>query len=87
MSIQSRSQNDAFIHEVRSALTIAKVHVQLLARRSWPMEPADRDHLISRLTIVDEAMNRAARHVAKFVEETHRSDDLDENDQTTGHRS
>lgn len=50
------------------------------------MEPADRDHLITRLNIVDDAMNRAARHVAKFVEETHRSDDPDENDQPHGHR-
>ena len=84
MSLQSNQQNDAFVHEIRSALTVAKVHVQMLTRRQWPLDPAERDHLLSRLTIVDEAMNRAAKHVAKFVEASRRTDDGERNGSESG---
>ena len=85
MPLQSKQQNDAFVHDIRSALTVAKVHVQMLTRRQWPLEPAERDHLITRLTIVDEAMNRATKHVAKFIEETDRDDVLVENEVSRSH--
>jgi hypothetical protein len=85
MSLQSNQQNDVFVHEIRSALTVAKVHVQMLTRRQWPLDPAERDHLISRLMLVDEAMNRAAKHVAKFVETSHRGDDGEQNGSESVH--
>jgi hypothetical protein len=59
---------DLFIHEIRTALTVVKIHAQSLARTQWSVNAEERSHLTSRLKCIDDAANRAAKHVADLVE-------------------
>ncbi len=66
---RSRPPNEAFSHEMRSALTVAKLHVQLLTRRKWPLDAPEREHLVTRLKLVNDAVDRMMRQVIRFEEE------------------
>lgn len=80
MSSPSRDSTalvDHSANEVRVALTIIKTHAQLLARRRWDLGDSEREHLLSRLRTIDQAVNRAVEGLASLLQvaEDERSQD------------
>ncbi len=68
-SFQSLRGKDIFIHEIRTALTVAKVQVQLLARRHWSLDAPEQQRLTQGLAIANDAVDRASQHVAELNED------------------